>query len=757
MNKWLQPVLASLVLAVALLLRVIDPPVLGDLRALVYDQYQRVQPRDYQPAPVKIVDIDEESLARLGQWPWPRSLMAQLLAKLREQGAAAVALDIVYAEPDRTSPALVFPSWGLPAGDPLLGQVEARVKDPDQVLAEEIARGRVVIGVSMSEGDTNYRLVRKAGLSKLGAKDIDPAQYLVQYSGAIASLPILQQAAAGIGGINTVYDRDGIMRRVPLLLDGGDTIYPSLAAEALRVALGEKNYVVKYSGAQGTWLVGWRDGIVGFAIGKASNLPIKTDPKAQVWLRDTGHMAERYVPAWKVLAGEADLGGNIVFVGTSAAGLKDLRSTPNASSVAGVEIHAQIVEQILTGQFLERPLWANELEMGALLILGLALVVLMPRLGAVGCAILGGASMIAATGFGWWAFLERGWLFDPAYPSAGALAVFTTSVLLSFRRSDQERKQVREIFSHYIAPAMVKRLVANPALLRLGGEVRDLTIMFCDIRDFTTISERMEATALTLLLNDFLTPMTEAVLESGGTIDKYIGDSIMAFWNAPLDEPEHAELACRATLEMRRRLAILNAQLAEKAAKANQEHQPIMIGIGLNSGPALVGNLGSRTVRNYSVIGDNVNLASRIEGVSKNFGVDILIGEQTRAAAPDFAAIPVGDIYVKGKTKPASLYALIGGPEVAKAPQAEELLAAFAEAAQGFKSGNFPQVEAALEKARGLSTGLGLEPLLEHMTRTLAKTSHKTQPPLASATPPVTVVKDLGAVSLEKAIPAAEE
>src|SRR6185503_10506530 len=187
------------------------------------------------------------------------------------------------------------------------------------------------------------------------------------------------------------------------------------------------------------------------------------------------------------------------------------------------------------------------------------------------------------------------------YPSAGALAVFTTAVLLSFRRSDVERKRVRETFSHYLAPAMVKRLVANPGLLRLGGEVRNLTIMFCDIRDFTSISEKMEATALTALLNDFLTPMTEAVLENDGTIDKYIGDSIMAFWNAPLDEPNHAALACRATLEMRRRLAILNKTLAERAEAAGTEHLPIMIGIGLNSGRACVGNLGSREKFNYSV------------------------------------------------------------------------------------------------------------------------------------------------------------
>ena len=725
MDKWLQPALASLVLAVALVLRWVDPPVLGDLRSLVFDQYQRVQPREYKEAPVKIVDIDDESLARYGQWPWPRSLIAQLLAKLREQGAASVALDMVFAEPDRTSPALVFPSWGLAPDDPLSKDIKAKVEDPDWILAEEIAKGRVVVGVAMTESSTNHRVLRKAGVAKIGGAGIKPENYVIRFGGAIASLPMFQQDAMGIGSINTVYDRDGIVRRVPLLLNGGGTIYPSLAAEALRVALGEKNYVVKSSGAQGTWLIGWREGIVGFAIGKASNLPIKTDPGAQVWLRDTGHRAERYVPAWKVLAGQTNLEGDIVFVGTSAPGLLDLRSTPNATAVPGVEVHAQIVEQILAGDFLERPLWSKEIEMAALLVLGGAMVILFPRLGPMSCATLGAASVLAVTGFGWWGFLVKGWLIDPAYPSAGALAVFTTGVLMSFRRSDIERRRVRETFSHYLAPAMVKRLVANPGLLRLGGEVRNLTIMFCDIRDFTTISERMEATALTALLNDFLTPMSEAVMENGGTIDKYIGDSIMAFWNAPLDEPDHARHACRATLEMRRRLFILNKSLTERAQAAGQSFAPIMIGIGLNSGDALVGNLGARQRLNYSVIGDNVNLASRIEGVSKGFGLDILIGEQTRNAAPDFAAIPIGDIFVKGKTLPARLYALIGGPEVARAPHAAELLDEIAKGAQSFKSGNLAAAAAALAAARGHGVGLGLEPLFEHMSNALASAEHK--------------------------------
>jgi len=726
MDKWLQPILASLVLAIALALRWVDPPILGDLRALIFDQYQRVAPREYKPAPVKIVDIDDASIARIGQWPWPRSVIAELLAKLREQGAAVVAMDIVFSEPDRTAPDRVFSSWGLSPDDPLAKQLAARVIDPDGALALELQRGNTVLGLVLTNEKKGNSVTRKGGFANAG---INPRDNVRDFEGVLAAIPTLQEAAKGNGAINPAPDRDAVVRRVPMILKVGNDLYPSLVAEALRVGVGASTYIVKSSGSQGYKWLGWdfyglkRTGVGEIGIGP---IHIVTDPEAMMSLYDTGHRAERYISAWKILKGAPqDLRGMIVFVGTSAPGLLDLRSSPNEPSIPGVEIHAEIVEQILLNDLIQRPLWADLVEFMALLILGGAMVFLLPRLGAVGCAILGGASVIAMAGFGWWAFLHVGWLIDPAYPSASALAVFTTGVLLSFRRSDIERKRIRETFGHYLAPAMVKRLVANPGLLRLGGEVRDLTIMFCDIRDFTSISEKMEASALTALLNDFLTPMTEAVLAHDGTIDKYIGDSIMAFWNAPLDEPDHATLACRATLEMRRRLSILNKTLVERAKAANQSFSPIMIGIGLNSGDALVGNLGARQRLNYSVIGDNVNLASRIEGVSKGFGLDILIGEQTRNAAPDFAAIPIGDIFVKGKSLPARLYALIGGPEVAQAPQAHELLDEIAKAAQAFKSGNIAGATAALAAARAHGEGLGLEPLFEHMSNALAAAEHK--------------------------------
>jgi adenylate cyclase len=727
MDKWLQPALASLVLAIALALRWVDPPVLGDLRALIFDQYQRVQPRDYEPAAVKIIDIDDDSLARFGQWPWPRSRVAELLAKLREAGAAVVAMDIVFSEPDRTAPSRVFSGWGLAPDDALSQELALRVTDPDEILAAELARGNVVLGVALTGGAPPAEKVRrKGGFANYG---VNPREIVHDFPGAVPSLPLLQAAAKGNGAINAVPDRDAVVRRVPMILQAGNDLYPSLLAEALRVGVGATTYLVKSTGSQAYAFGSYRSflrpraGVGEIGIG---DFHIPTDPNAELWLYDTGHRPDRFISAADVLDGKPiDVANSIVFVGTSAAGLRDLRSTPLVPAIPGVEIHAQMAEQILTGVLIERPVWAEDVEFLALFVLGAAMIILLPKLGPTGCSILGGISVIAVAGFGWWAFLHLGWLIDPAYPAAGALAVFTTGVLLSFWRSDVQRKQVRAIFSHYLAPAMVKRLEADPSLVKLGGEVRDLTIMFCDIRDFTTISERMEATALTSLLNDFLTPMSEAVMENGGIIDKYIGDSIMAFWNAPLDEPDHARLACRATLEMRRRLADLNKSLADRAQAAGQSFSPIMIGIGLNSGEALVGNLGARTRVNYSVIGDNVNLASRIEGVSKGFGLDILIGEQTRNAAPDFASIPIGDIFVKGKTLPARLYALIGGPEVAQAPQAEELLNEFAKIAHSFKGGNLAGAASALAVARNLGQGLGLEPLFDHIGNMLAAAEHK--------------------------------
>ena len=703
------------ILFAAIGVRWYDPPVLNDLRHLTFDQFQRLEPRPYTDAPVRIVDIDDTTLAKYGQWPWPRSRTAELVTKLGKAGAAAVAFDVVFAEPDRTSPSEISKSWGLSPDDPALAGIKDKVADPDEILAQAISKVPVVLGFVLTNGATEQKLRKKGSFAAIGR---NPLTLVRQFAGGVASLDILQQKAAGNGSINVVPDRDGIVRRVPLILGVKGTLMPSLAAEALRVAQGAKTYVVKSSGAQGQQSIfdALRASVGELRIG---NFPVETDQAGQIWLHDTGHVKARYVPAWKVLDGEPfDVKGRIVFIGTSAPGLGDLRSTPNQPVIAGVEIHAQAIEQIVTQDFLVRSPWANEIEVFALFVIGLLMIWLLPRVGPLGCAALGGLAIGLAGLAALFSYRDYGLLFDPVYPGAASFGVYVAGLLLSYQRSDVERKRVRDAFGHYLAPELVERLAADASQLKLGGEIREISLLFCDVRDFTSIAESMDAEQVTALLNRFLTPMTEAVLGHEGTIDKYIGDSIMAFWNAPLDDPMHAKHAFDAALEMRRRLADLNAELMAQWGN-DAGFQPIRIGIGLNTGPCCVGNLGSAQRFNYSAMGDDVNLASRIEGVTKIYGLDILIAESTRALAPEYATVEIGDVRVKGKASAVRLHALIGGPDLAQKPNYQALGQAIGRVAGAIRSADAFEAERALQVARALSPNLGIEALLNHMAATI--------------------------------------
>ncbi len=715
MQRWLQRILSFAVLFGAIALRWYDPSFLEDLRHLTFDQFQRMEPRAYVDTPVRIVDIDDQTLAKYGQWPWPRNLTAELITRLTKAGAASIALDVVFSEPDRTSPSEIGKAWGMDPDDPALAGIKAKVSDPDQALAEAIAKAPVVLGFVLTNEVNTQKLRKKGSFASIGK---NPLTLVRQFPGAVASLDILQQKTAGNGSINVVPDRDGIVRRVPLILGVKGTLMPSLAAEALRVAQREKTYVVKSSGAQGqqSFFDGLRASVGELRIG---NFPVETDQAGQIWLHDTGHRTERYVPAWKVLDGlPIDVKGRIVFVGTSAPGLGDLRSTPNQPVIAGVEIHAQAIEQIITGDFLVRSPWSNEIEIGALFVMGVLMIWLLPRVGPVGCAALGGL-VVGLAGLGAvFSYRDYGLLFDPVYPGVGALGVYVTGLLLSYQRSDVERKRVREAFGHYLAPELVERLAADASQLKLGGEIRDISLLFCDVRDFTSIAETMDAEEVTALLNRFLTPMTEAVLRHEGTIDKYIGDSVMAFWNAPLDDPQHARHAFDAALDMRGRLAELNAQLMAQHG-GDSGFQPIRIGIGLNTGPCCVGNLGSKQRFNYSAMGDDVNLASRIEGVTKIYGIDILVAERTLKLAPDYATVEIGDVRVKGKAASVRLHALIGGPDLAGQSNYPALAQAIGRVASAIRSADAHEAERALQIARALAPGLGIDALLGHMSATI--------------------------------------
>ena len=372
---------------------------------------------------------------------------------------------------------------------------------------------------------------------------------------------------------------------------------------------------IKSSGASGERSFGRETGI---AFVRTGNATIPTDENGQMLLYDTGPRAERFVPAWQTLEGTLPpeiFAGKIVLIGATATALYDVRATPLSPYSPGVEIHAQLIEQVVSGAYLYRPDWAKGAEILYMALAGLLMIVLIRRTGAVGAATVGAVVVASSVVLSWLAFQHEKWLLDPVTPSMAALGVYLAGSLLGYLQTESDRRQIRSAFGQYVSPALVERMTRNPGALRLGGETRELTILFCDIRGFTDIAERLDPAALTQLVNSFLTPMTRIIQDRSGTIDKYIGDCIMAFWNAPLDDPDHVRHGLESALAMRAELARLNAGWAAEAAKSGAAFAELQVGIGLNTGRCSVGNFGSEQRFDYSALGDAVNLASRLEGL----------------------------------------------------------------------------------------------------------------------------------------------
>jgi adenylate cyclase len=707
---WRNVAISLLVLALGVGIRVLlpsDPPVLRELEARYFDVLQELKPRAYQPLPVRVIDIDDATLEKLGQWPWPRTLMAQLIERLSQAQPAAIALDMVLAEPDRTSPKRALPE--LSQAPDAVGAWLGALPDHDRVLAETIAAAPVVTGFALSQSGGSGRMPAvKAGWSRAGD---DPAQFVPRADSAATDLPELEAAASGNGSLDLVLGKDRIVRRVPLIVGLGDALYPSLAAEALRVAQGASTYIVKASGASGVVSFGKKTGITGVRIGAVT---AETDASGAIWLYDTGRIAERTIPAWRVLDGSvpADaLRGNIIFIGIGATGLTDLRATPLSASVPGVEVHAQIVEQTLLQNFLRRPDWAPGAELLYMVALGLALALGLPRFGPAASAIFGGAVVAVALGVSWYAFSQTHILIAPIYPSLVALCVYLTASLLNQLETERERRRVRQQFSRYLPKPLVEELAKDPGKLRLGGQLRQMTFLFSDLRGFTSIAERCKAhpEALTDVINRFLARMSAAVHASGGTVDKYIGDCIMAFWNAPLDDAAHAAHALDAALAMRRALLALNEELAAEAQAGSPVEGlsfRLESGIGINTGDCIVGNFGWEEHFEYSVLGDAVNLASRLEGESKNYGVPIVIGEATERLASGYATLELDLVAVKGKRDLTRIFALLGGRDLGSDPRFLAFRAEHQQMLGAYRAREWREARSLIEHCRGFDPEL---------------------------------------------------
>lgn len=637
-----------------------NPPILERLDALLYDvRFRLTLAPPPQTRNIVIVDIDERSLAAEGRWPWSRVKMGEMLAALYGNGAVVVGFDVTFPEPERNpvDEVLRDPAVAAMAGGPLRG---ARKRfDADAVFARDIARGETVLGFFLHNDSATHIGMLPAPLMTLAAEDQERLP-LKRFMGFAGNQPILQQAAVSAGSLTAEPDMDGVVRRSPMIYLIGDGIYPSLSLELARRFLAAEQVTIQHA-MQGEAIM-----IESIMI---DNIRIPTDGRGRVVVpyRGRGGAAGGsfpYILATDVLRGTLDAGeqeqlaGAIVLVGTSARGLKDLRSTPLETDYPGVEVHANLLDALLdagmadgeVNRFWYRPDYEPGATAMLVLLLGLVIVIVQPRLAAGGQLIFSVFTLAIAIGsnYALWSFAKLDFPLSPPLMTVFFLNSFF--LILGFLEETQRRAQIHDMFGQYVAPVHIDRLLDNPQQASFDGESKEMTVLFSDIRSFTAISEGLTAPELKQLLNRYLTPITKIIFDNQGTIDKYVGDLVMAFWGAPLDDKKHAEHAVDAALAMLKRVDQLKDEFEADGLPR------IEVGIGINSGTMNVGDMGSGYRRAYTVLGDAVNLASRLEGATKMYGIRFLVGEATAAALPDHLLRQIDLLQVKGARVPLKVY-----------------------------------------------------------------------------------------------------
>ena len=599
----LSPWTAVLTLALVVAVRSMDPTFVESVRLRYFDTL--ITAKAPTQNNVVVVNIDEAALDAKGQWPWPRGEYANLIADLYGRGAGLVVWNVLMPEPDR-------------AGE-------------DRMLAELMSIKPVILGNIPGAKDKNTP--RKPGSAVVNAQFGDR---IVTLPGIIANVDDLESNAAGVGSVMTLPEIDGVNRRMPLVASKDGKIYPSLAMETLRVLAKDTTVQVKLNEL----------GVDKMRIPKFG--PITTDALGRIWI-DWSQTSERY----SVTNLPADLHGAVVIVGVSAAGIGNPVSTAKGA-VWPQDVQAAVLGTLLNKVNIQRPSWADQAELAVIVAAGL-LLIFMSRWLYVGLAsaIVIVVGSVFASRYG---YMGHALLFDATAIGAGLILVALHAYMVKFLSEYFQKQQIKKQFGTYLSPAMVEKLQTNPELLRLGGETRELSIMFTDVRGFTTISEHYGADVqgLTKIMNRYMTAMTAKILANEGTLDKYIGDAQMAFWNAPLDDADHAKHAVKTALAMLGDLERFNAEIAEEGVP------PFGMGLGINTGSVVVGNMGSAQRFDYTCLGDSVNLASRLEGQSKPYHVAMVIGDNTNAQVSDeYFTLPLDLIAVKGKKEGVHIHTVL--------------------------------------------------------------------------------------------------
>jgi len=652
-RRWLaapERSLPWLVLLLAVTGKLIDPLPVAQIQRAAFDYLQRLAPRPTMAVPLRLVVIDDESLARFGQWPWPRQLLAQLLDRLAAEEVRLAVFDIVFAEPDRTSPARVLGE--VLAGDNLSEGLAARLQDHDEIFAAALRRMPSVLGFALVDDAVGQPPPQPYSVSYGGR---DPQAFVPTYRGVVATIPLLAGAAAGNGAINALSDPDGTDRRLPLVTSAFGRLYPSLVLEAARVLIGDRSYGVKTAGGSGEISLGATGGLIGLRIGSGANgVTVPTDAAGALVLHLARGPAAAPIPAWQVLEGntqQTELAGSIVIIGTTAKALTDFRQTalgPRAS----LEIQSEALAQILLGAYIARPDWAEGVEIILVLVLGVGLILAFPHLSPIAGASASIAVTAALAATSWLAYTRLNWQFDAVYPGLTLLAVAASATVTASVRSDRERAFIRHAFGRYLSPELVRRLADDPRALRLSGERREMSFLFTDIAGFTGLSERL-GEALAPILNAYFDGACAAIFAHGGMVNEFIGDAIVAFFNAPLDQPDHAQRAVEAARALDRFAEAFRREQAARGVPFGSTR------IGVHSGAALVGNFGSSQRFKYAALGDVVNTAARIEGLNKFFGTRACASVTTVAEADDTRMRPVGSVVVSGKSEALAMFEIL--------------------------------------------------------------------------------------------------
>lgn len=613
-------------------------PIFDTPRLALFDFYQRTLPRYRDSDPVKIVAIDNASLAAVGQWPWPRQIDADLIKKILDQHPAALGIDLLWSEPDRQSPEqFLKQASSLPRE---VSDALRQMPSHDSQLSDALAAGPVAIGLGAEDKgpDQGGPLTPVRQIGGMA----EPGKKLPDFSGALRSIPELDRAAPGHGLLAVAPDMDGVYRRLPMFSTVAGHLVPSFSLETLRLAAQAPTADLYLRG----------HAVQGVGVGE---LKIPTQADGSIWVNFSPRDDRRFVSAADVLSGKIApdaFDQRVVLIGVTGLGQgSDMRMTP-LGLMHGTEIHAQLLENIIVGNLARRPGWAAYAEPLLTLILGVILIVVLPRLKRrwQGPAALLPLALLAVLGFELWR--QNLLLVDVATPAIGQAFLLLAFLGGSFAEADvqrrllrQQREFIQNSFSRYVSPQVVERLISDPSKLSLGGDRREMTFLFSDIQNFTDMSETMDSKELAPLLNAYLDGMTRIVHEHEGMVDKFIGDAVFAIFNAPLDVENHAEKAVRCQLAL---------DTFTQQFKAEKNTQGIPFGdtrIGVHTGIAVVGNFGSNSRLAYTASGNAVNTAARLEGLNKHFGTRLCTTKETRAHCKDIRFRPIAKVVVKGKTE----------------------------------------------------------------------------------------------------------